>query len=318
MSFVNGQALGTGPSFASFSIAHHFIMRSAIAFVHGSNDPVYDLLENLQGRHTTRSYNYFIVGDDIVMEHKYVSEYLRQCEHYGMPISVDKCLFDTNLAAEFCSRVITRDKIMRQYKWSQISDKNFLDYAKMLGPKAMPLFRKKQQDILNHIAYIPDIIKGPVSWNPEGIPLEVRIDEYWEIAERLFGTDLPVEGMPADNIPMMLKAELGQLISFRRPHPNHPMPSASTSRQGQSDNPVFMTREDRLGIVTAVMSHPVREYLPEEDLELFDMVVASNPDEIHMSNQLISLQRKILEWKRVVNKRTLLQRVLPLPKIPKD
>jgi hypothetical protein len=108
-----GQPLGLGPSFPSFALYHHFIMRYVISQYEGNNESIASLVRCIGPRVAeTRSYRYAIVGDDIVMDSIYTDIYTRVIESLDCKISYDKCLFKTDVA-EFCSRIITKKKVFR-------------------------------------------------------------------------------------------------------------------------------------------------------------------------------------------------------------
>lgn len=130
---------------------------------------------------------YAIVGDDIVMDAKYTESYLEILQELDVPISVSKSLFNAK-SAEFCSVFIHDQKIYHSYKWRKPSDNNFVDIAKVLGPKAMGLFRPQQRQILDLIAPLPSQVGG-LGWNTEGKSIATRIFENFEIYEALSSDD---------------------------------------------------------------------------------------------------------------------------------
>jgi hypothetical protein len=196
ITFNNGQPLGSGPSFGVFSLFHHFVARCAICDVDQEPNALVDFFDTLNsvdletGKQRSNPvepshYLYWIVGDDIVIDEQYAQRYIDIINgYYHVPISIDKCIFNSRVA-EFCSRIISEDKISHAFKWKTVSDSSFLHVAKSLGPKSLPLFRPKQQRLLKRIGYIPDTIGGPVSWNPEGIPLGIREEMFWKDAEMI-------------------------------------------------------------------------------------------------------------------------------------
>jgi len=211
LKWMTGQPLGLGPSFPSFALYHHFIVRMVISNVLGNVDPIRHLYDELSGQRQDVKYNYAIVGDDIVIDQLYAHEYLRVIDALECKVSLEKCIFNSH-TAEFCSRFITKDKILRQFKWKAATDKSYIDMAKQFGPSILPLLRSKQQEILKVIGEIPDTLNGPVGWNPYGKPLAQREAELWKIAEDLeklkSSTDLSV---PRDEIHYRLKRELGMI-----------------------------------------------------------------------------------------------------------
>jgi hypothetical protein len=209
-----GQPLGLGPSFPSFALYHHFIMRYVISVVDDDPDVLTSFLEGFDksGGEISRL-SYAIVGDDIVMDSKYTGFYISVIEKLGCEISYDKCLFGA-FTAEFCSRIITKNKIFRAYKWKPVSDSSFIPMCKSFGPAILPLLRPRQRAIANYIGEIPDTLGGPIGWNPDGKCLSQREAELWKLAESL--EDLKTNediSVPKAEIHFRLKQELG-LIRF--------------------------------------------------------------------------------------------------------
>jgi hypothetical protein len=209
-----GQPLGLGPSFPSFALYHHFIMRYVISLYEGSNEPIASLMWSVsQQVAETEAYNYAIVGDDIVMDSIYTDIYIRVIESLDCKISYDKCLFKANVA-EFCSRIITKRKIFRAYKWRAVSDNSFISMCKAFGPNITSLLRPRQKAIAQRIGEIPDTLGGPIGWNPDGKCLAQREAELWRLAEELNSLSIDEDiSVPKAEIHFRLKQELG-LIRF--------------------------------------------------------------------------------------------------------
>jgi hypothetical protein len=209
-----GQPLGLGPSFPSFALYHHFIMRHVISLVDDDPDILTSFIDGFRlGGGEISRLPYAIVGDDIVMDSKYTDVYISTIQNLGCEISFDKCLFKAN-TAEFCSRVIMRDKVVRAYKWKSITDSSFIAMCKSFGPNILPLLRPRQKAIAKYIGEIPDTLGGPIGWNPDGKCLMQREAELWRLAESLedLKTDLDIS-VPKAEIHFRLKQELG-LIRF--------------------------------------------------------------------------------------------------------
>lgn len=211
-----GQPLGLGPSFPSFALYHHFIMRYVISLDVGNYEPLYDLIHCIIKGTSPGNYEYAIVGDDICMNSCYTDTYLSVMSKLECPVSIDKCLFDA-YTAEFCSRIITVTKVFRAYKWKSVSDSSFIALCKSFGPRILPLLRPKQRAIAERIGEIPYTLGGPIGWNPNGKCLQQREAELWRLAEVLLDmsddTDVSV---PQAEIHYQLKRELG-MINFSQP-----------------------------------------------------------------------------------------------------
>lgn len=148
-----GQPLGLAPSFGAFAYAHHFVARLAKKRA-GSGD--YRLLGD----------DIVIVGDDMVREYRVLLNQL------GCPVSESKTL--SGQVAEFAGKIVTRDGVITTGKWRDISDANFIELARSLGPRSRPMFRPRQRKVLSRVGELPEFLGG-AGWNPNGKPLEDRL-----------------------------------------------------------------------------------------------------------------------------------------------
>jgi hypothetical protein len=151
-----GQPLGLAPSFGAFAFSHHCVARLA--------------------RLRAGSGDYRILGDDIVITGDAMArEYRTLLDQLGCPISDSKTI--SGRIAEFAGKIITPESVIPTVKWRSISDKNFVEYARVLGPKSLPMFRPRQRAVLESIAELPEFWGG-LGWNPNGKPLEDRMAQY--------------------------------------------------------------------------------------------------------------------------------------------
>jgi hypothetical protein len=169
--WTKGQPLGLGPSFGSFALTHHAVVR----------------LCGLTGKSRDPDFDYCLLGDDVVIkgERSYV-RYRKALESMGCPVSEAKTISSDRLA-EFAGRVITPSHIIPTAKWREPNDRSFLDLAKALGPKSVPLFKTQQRKVITFLAGLPtpsvykvEGIEG-LGWNPQGIPLKDRLSRLLEI-----------------------------------------------------------------------------------------------------------------------------------------
>lgn len=164
--WTKGQPLGLGPSFASFALAHHVVVREAIRFVRGA-DP-----------------RYVILGDDIVIrDHRVAERYMYLLSLLGVPVSPSKTIASCDVA-EFAGKVVTKDGVISPIRFNEISDRSFVDIAKQLGPRSLGLFRPRQRAILSKIASIPQEFGG-LGWNPNGLTYEQRVRDGLDVIRLL-------------------------------------------------------------------------------------------------------------------------------------
>lgn len=169
-----GQPLGLAPSFPSFALSHHAVMYLVfkdLAIQRGNTKLIQSSLRNFDS-FLASDWPYRILGDDIVMTQSLERRYRAKMESLGCEISEQKCL-SSNRAAEFGSRVVTKDYVLIQNKWKMSSDRNFIDLLKALGPKWIQNLPTRQRKVALAISSIPEDMGG-LGWNPKGIPLDIR------------------------------------------------------------------------------------------------------------------------------------------------
>lgn len=155
-----GQPLGLGPSFPAFALSHHMLMWRLGRMLDMSPD------------HTQRFYR--LLGDDIVITHSGLAQLYHETMErvFDVRINLGKSMVSSK-TAEFAGRIIHQGQIISLGKYRQISDRSFMDIARQLGPRSMPLFMPRQRRMLKLISDIPEIFGG-LGWNPKGIPFEER------------------------------------------------------------------------------------------------------------------------------------------------
>jgi hypothetical protein len=134
MTWTVGQPLGLGTSFPSFALAHHRLLESVGA----------------------RPDQYRILGDDIVIaDDRLARRYVQALEELGVPVSPDKTISSSKVA-EFAGKVITPEGVMPTVKWRELSDRNFLEYARFFGPQFIGALRPRQRRVAEVLAPIPE------------------------------------------------------------------------------------------------------------------------------------------------------------------
>lgn len=178
INWSKGQPLGLGPSFPAFALSHHFIMMG-----------VEHLLRRQGVLGPTETLKYRILGDDIVLDARAEEAYHKiMVDDLGCSISIDKSLSKCS-SAEFASRIIRSDKILRQYKWRDYSDDNFIEMARQYGTRqSFGLFPKKQRQVLKSICDVPDQFGG-LGFNPKGVSLDNRISRNLLLIRKLESSD---------------------------------------------------------------------------------------------------------------------------------
>lgn len=128
--WTKGQPLGLFPSFAAFAFSHHMVVS------------------------LTKPEFYRILGDDIVITRDAGLHLLNLYKRLGVSISPSKSL-DSPLLNEFGGRLITREMIIAQPKWRELSDNSFLDVVRNLGPTSVGLLRPRQRKVVKLLSEVP-------------------------------------------------------------------------------------------------------------------------------------------------------------------
>lgn len=163
--WTKGQPLGLFPSFGSFALTHGMLLYYLNAYSHNNE--------------------FYVLGDDvIILNDSLAAKYLETLKIIGCPISEAKSITSRKIA-EFGGKIISKDVVEPQLKWRHMSDDNFIDIIKLLGMRAMRLLRPQQRKVVRSIHDIPDFLGG-IGFNPNGIPLQDRIEKYLT----LFGEDV--------------------------------------------------------------------------------------------------------------------------------
>lgn len=158
-----GQPLGTYPSFAMLGLTNNALGRQACLNVGISPD------------------SFRVIGDDIIIDQRALSEYVRLIELCGGSINHSKTL-TSDRCAEFAGRVITPQRCMNKtVKYKDMSDNSFMQIVSDLGDQAKHLLRPRQRHQYEEFKYVPGIVvDGPYSKNSFGIPLYLRYAWYLE------------------------------------------------------------------------------------------------------------------------------------------
>lgn len=163
--WTKGQPLGLGPSFFAFSLSHHLVMN----------------MLSIQ--------DYFILGDDVVIRNlEDASRYREMLNRLACPVSEGKTLTSSRLA-EFAGKIITPRDVVSPLKWRQVSDINFMDQVRNLGPKSVRFLTKDQRLGVKLVSEIPEWMGG-LGWNPKGKTLGERISDNLSVIRELDAASL--------------------------------------------------------------------------------------------------------------------------------
>lgn len=158
-----GQPLGLYPSFAAFSLTHGMILYALNGMKH--ND------------------SFFVLGDDvIILDDALFKNYMLFLGDMEIPYSPSKTISSSTLS-EFGGKLITKEGITPQLKWRHVSDDSFIDLAMNFGERFRRLMRSRQRIIFDMIKIIPEFLGG-CGFNPQGIPLDERIDLFYQLQSK--------------------------------------------------------------------------------------------------------------------------------------
>nr|URG16549.1 MAG: RNA dependent RNA polymerase [Mitoviridae sp.] len=157
-----GQPLGFNPSFFVFTLTHGLLL-------YALNGCKWD-------------HDFFVVGDDVsIMNDTLYRSYIEILNRLGCPYSPTKSIVSNELA-EFAGKVITKDLVIPALKWRSVSDDNFIDLARLMGPRICRLLSKRQNAVLNVFAHIPDFVHPyGLNWSYPGSNLEKMIKSGMEL-----------------------------------------------------------------------------------------------------------------------------------------
>jgi hypothetical protein len=178
-----GQPLGTGPSFASFSLFHAWLVLAAMAKVGKPISSCEDV--------------FVILGDDIVISDAAVHTAYREIlDLLMLPVSPSKCLESTT-AAEFAGVLITSKYTYRGFKFTQMNPKNYLSVIGNAGLGALNRSYLTPYQY-NTAKFLRDL---PPPWgfgfNSKGVPHEVQLNllsflVMWHYKKDLVASSLPL------------------------------------------------------------------------------------------------------------------------------
>jgi hypothetical protein len=162
LSWKTGQPLGLYPSFALFALTHGILLRN---------------LE--KGVGTQGSFR--VLGDDVIISDARVAAlYKETITSLGCLISDKKSLVSSSMG-EFAGRLVTIDGIIPVVKWQGFSLNNPLGTVGVLGVRGLGFVPSRYRKGVRRLMSLPKPFG--LELNPDGIPLESRVDP---VLEKLF------------------------------------------------------------------------------------------------------------------------------------
>jgi hypothetical protein len=178
-----GQPLGTGPSFAVFSLFHAYLVIASMVKAKVSLKYVTD--------------TFVILGDDIVINDQRVHQaYRNTLKLISAPVSESKCL-ESSTAAEFAGVLITSKGSYRGWKFKDVDDDNFLSVIQHLGPRVLSraYLTKRQYIVAKYLRDLP--YPYGLGYNSKGLPRRVYEDlkkflDEWHLQHEAIASSRPI------------------------------------------------------------------------------------------------------------------------------
>jgi hypothetical protein len=129
-----GQPLGLFPSFGTFTMTHGFLLW---------------YLNN-------QSFNndFFVLGDDvIILNNDLYCRYIDCLNTMSCPWSTEKSI-SSNKLGEFAGKLITSSSVIPMMKYKKLSNDNFLDICRLLGPRSRILLSKPQMKVYDDVCHL--------------------------------------------------------------------------------------------------------------------------------------------------------------------
>jgi hypothetical protein len=134
LQWKRGQPLGLYPSFGTFTLTHGLVLW----FLNGQ-------------RHEKK---FYVLGDDVViLDNDLYIRYIKFLEQNDCPFSRDKSISSSQIC-EFAGKIVTKTKVLPQFKWREISNDNFLDICRQLGNRSRSLLSRRQQVIFDKVKHL--------------------------------------------------------------------------------------------------------------------------------------------------------------------
>jgi len=160
-----GQPLGLYPSFGMFTLTHGLLLLFLLK-------KQYD-------------HQFFVVGDDVViLDDDLFRSYTHIMDVMKCPWSPSKSL-SSSLLSEFAGKVITKDVVLPVYKWRKMSNDNFLDLCKNLGPKSRVLLTAPQREVFDSVKHLLEPVGLNMSYPGSNLyEMMKKTDEFLRVCEK--------------------------------------------------------------------------------------------------------------------------------------
>jgi hypothetical protein len=206
-----GQPLGLYPSFAVFTVSHGMLLW----YLNGS-------------RHEKK---FFVLGDDVViLDDNLYHRYIETLQTWGCPYSPEKSLSSSQIC-EFAGKVITSQLLIPQYKWLEMSNDNFIDIARQLGPRSRILLTRRQQRMFDIVQHLLPPFGLNFSYNGSNLVsmqdqtqlalkqadkhvLDSLVDQARVVYQNLYGTDYVPSRLMSQETSVDTKVLLEKLATF--------------------------------------------------------------------------------------------------------
>nr|QQM16280.1 putative replicase [Ansystermes virus] len=123
--------------------------------------------------------SFCVLGDDIVMDEKMLSDYTYRITALGGVVNPSKSIVSDKIA-EFAGRVIdAKGSYLKRVVVKGVSDNSFLELMQNMGDQAKWLLKKRQRRVWDRLKYIPgEVVSGPHSRESHGEPIRLRYEWY--------------------------------------------------------------------------------------------------------------------------------------------
>jgi hypothetical protein len=202
--WTRGQPLGLYPSFALFAISHGMILLECL--YNARRKYWVQMMESVWNKRNFKKFpheltagpdlsdenfdnwlltnglyhgEFYVLGDDvIILNDNLAVEYLTCCQELGVPVNKSKSQVSEKLA-EFAGHVILENHIYMPFKWRLVNWDSVVPFLKHWGVEGINLLPRHLKEWAVLISRLPEPIG--LGYNPEGIPLGVRIAALLEL-----------------------------------------------------------------------------------------------------------------------------------------